>query len=508
MKRDIISMLFVAAALVSSCSDSNDEAEVSNDSLSLSPSTEYVVGPDAEQISVTVTSSDDWILSGIYDWVTPSISSGSSGATVTFTVEENTSDDARQATFKFFTGSYVEVVTISSQPLVTFSLLSDNLQSLTTAATTLSILLESNASGITQAISEDAQEWISFYAIASSLGSQKVVTYNVAENVGFEPRSGELTISLEGEDDIVIDVEQAQVNSIQIEETSLTYDLASRTIELSIDANVDYAVASTADWAVVSNQPRALTSSDVGLVNQTISISLAAVTSSCSGTITLTSDDHSTITITIIRLDPNATEYNFTDANLVTKLSSLGHILPTGDNSGVLLVDPATVTSLNLASSSLTSLDGLEIFTALETLTCSSNYLDEIDLTGFTTISSLSPSGNSLSSIKTGSNPVTSIAITYLTDAGAYSTSTISKYLKVEGDNIQTVTINGTYALYGNSLVLDCSLCPALTSLTGYYSSGRTTYYAGEVILSTEDHQNVSLTVGSATTITYVSTAN
>lgn len=65
------------------------------------------------ELTVKVNSDRTWVMSGNSDWVTPSAESGEPGDEVVFTAQPNTSDDPREASFDFISGSNKVVLEIS-----------------------------------------------------------------------------------------------------------------------------------------------------------------------------------------------------------------------------------------------------------------------------------------------------------------------------------------------------------------------------------------------------------
>ena len=115
MKKIFIAFVAVACAL-SACSDDDTADDLSRATISITPDA-IPAGPDGTTTQVTVTSSGDWRLAGVCDWVHPSAESGKSGDVVTFTIDPNTSEESREAAFKFFTGSAVAPLKIISEAI-------------------------------------------------------------------------------------------------------------------------------------------------------------------------------------------------------------------------------------------------------------------------------------------------------------------------------------------------------------------------------------------------------
>lgn len=72
MKKIFIAFVAVACAL-SACSDDDTADDLSRATISITPDA-IPAGPDGTTTQVTVTSSGDWRLAGVCDWVHPSAS--------------------------------------------------------------------------------------------------------------------------------------------------------------------------------------------------------------------------------------------------------------------------------------------------------------------------------------------------------------------------------------------------------------------------------------------------
>ena len=93
MKKCIL-ILASAALILFSCTDKNDNIVVF-DSIATSADT-LKFGPDGGTLDLNITSSGDWRLSGLCDWVTPSATEGKDGATITFTAKPSNSKSAQE----------------------------------------------------------------------------------------------------------------------------------------------------------------------------------------------------------------------------------------------------------------------------------------------------------------------------------------------------------------------------------------------------------------------------
>ena len=84
------------------------------DSISLS-SKETVIDYQQQTMSITVTSSGGWTLTGSYDWAVQSVKAGKSGDSVLISVTENTSGSERKAVFTFRCGDAVDTYSLTQQ---------------------------------------------------------------------------------------------------------------------------------------------------------------------------------------------------------------------------------------------------------------------------------------------------------------------------------------------------------------------------------------------------------
>ena len=94
--------------LLASC----QKSEVVETKISLSPEKVMQVDLAAQTVSVTIESGSKWTLSGEYDWVTPSATSGKSGDKVTFTLALNTTGKIRAAVYEIKADNLTEQLVI------------------------------------------------------------------------------------------------------------------------------------------------------------------------------------------------------------------------------------------------------------------------------------------------------------------------------------------------------------------------------------------------------------
>lgn len=119
---------------------------------------------------------------------------------------------------------------------------------------------------------------------------------------------------------------------------------------------------------------------------------------------------------------------NFPDANFLAELKQFDT-----DNDGYLsTAEIAAVTAINVSGKNISSLAGIEYFTALQTLNCSNNSISELDLSSNTALTSVDCSNNQLTYLILGKN------------------SNLDS-LNCSNNNLGPVDISGCPQLYNNS---------------------------------------------------------
>lgn len=86
--------------------------EMAETQISFSPDKVMQVDLAAQKVIVTINSGAEWTLSGEYDWVKPSMTSGDSGDQVVFTIKLNTTGKIRAAVYEIVSGKVTEKLTI------------------------------------------------------------------------------------------------------------------------------------------------------------------------------------------------------------------------------------------------------------------------------------------------------------------------------------------------------------------------------------------------------------
>ena len=249
--------------------------------------------------------------------------------------------------------------------------------------------------------------------------------------------------------------------------------MTARTLDVKVYSNVENCRVGTPTWIEVSEPIKGDMRED-GLTEYTYSFKIAEAKASRNGEIRFGDEEgyNSYLTITVSQKNPNPVYANFTsEAGMVDALG-YEYMWPgpwisseKTEGKGYEILEPGmTGTSLEISdySGSITVVDGLEVFPALESL--SLRYMsstETIDLTGCAMLSDLILSNLSgLSSLILGDAPVTDVEL-----VPSYSGMT-SESLVVSGENLTSLNVNGSESAFRDALkTLDVTGCPDLTQL-------------------------------------------
>ena len=181
----------------------DDGPQVSKDYLSVTPNVQLL--GDGESKDITISSNCNWTITKDADWITVNPTSGNGNQTITISAGKNTTNADRFAVLSVKGGSLPERKVTVTQLMASADnpVLSADVSSLNydKKGGNKNFSITSN---INWAIT--CPEWCSL-SMTSGKGSA-TVTVSVGENPKAEQRSGQITISGEGVDDISINVSQ------------------------------------------------------------------------------------------------------------------------------------------------------------------------------------------------------------------------------------------------------------------------------------------------------------
>lgn len=472
--KKFISMMAMAMVMLWSCQEKDGPEVAAPGKVELAGSVtdgQIAVGPDGGEFQVNVTSSEDWRVSGISDWVTVSAESGKSGQPLTFTVMPNDDTKSRTATFKVFSADAVQAVTLVQSPMYKMSLVSEDTVQVSSDANQVAVRLVSNV----EEVSVDfggAENWVKLNNVSDALG-KKIVLFDVSRSQEFKGRSAVLTLSGEGvTEPISVFVSQAQRDTAFVEgEQSIIKGLEALSLNLVLKSNVDVTY-SLPSW-LRKTEGSVTEKDDTGLKTQEITLTADASSGSRGTTISFRSGSKTVGSLFVKQQNPNPVFAEIPDENLRYLLESKGWIIPDDGIKCELLGDAINATSLVIGSADpnsyssdpITSIEGLESFPNLESLTVGCVNVEKIDVSNYPKLNELNLANlNRLSEINTGNRPITHIK----NAPGTYSYIQIQNIV-IKGENIVDIdysVINNYYVDYESALEsIDVTECPKLESI-------------------------------------------
>lgn len=456
----IFVILFFSVFLLSCDSDTEEIQKVNNIELSEDTLT-FDYNGLGDLISVKVTSSQDWRLTGRQDWAVPSTDKGKSGESVTFKLEPNTGDNSRIEVFTFFCGNVNNQLKIIQTPKGYVDYLWGKTD----------ISIDANGGIITSAIksnmefsyeiSEGAADWIKLGNIASDT-PEKWIQFSVDPNESFADRTAKISL-FKGEAKSTLTIAQEKRKDIIVQEKELwEFGLEAAEIIVKVRANVDYTTtidSKSTNWLTLVSISEPVDTEIPGLKERSLKFSFPAVDASRLANITLLGDGI-TKTFKIRQSHPNPTLINIPDQKFSEYLTNQGYIIPKGELVE-LTYNGLNATSFDISSNSnIESLKGIENFSNLTSLKLESVWIVGLDLSHNTKLTSLDFSElNVLENLILGDIDVETLDI----KNGNWNST--PKRITISSSKVKNLSLayTGSYARWYDELqVIDISGCPAL----------------------------------------------
>lgn len=464
-------MMAMAAVLLWSCQEKDGLGNAAG-SVELAGSVvdgQILAAAEGGEFSVDVTSSGDWRVSGLADWVTVSAESGKSGEPVVFTVLPNDESVVRTATFKVFSAAAVQPVTIVQDPVYGMTLLSDAAVEFNADANKLYVKLESNIEEFTYDFG--GANWLSFEKVEDIFG-KKVLTFNVKRSQDFNSRATVLTLGgANSPQTLTIDVNQAQRDTaFVVGEQRIVKGLEAISVDLVIKSNVE--ISYTYPSWLTETEGESVESDANGLRSKSTNFSAEASAGSRSATISFKKGSTVVGSVFIKQQNPNPVFVTIPDENLRYLLQSGGYLIDDGGQCELLGAGMEATslvigtTNANTSSADpINSIEGLEGFPNLESLSLWNLTIPKVDVSNFPKLNELNITNlNKMTEINTGNRPITHLKHGY----GTYTYVTISDIV-IKGENLEDVdfsVIDNYYVDYEYSLnSIDVTGCPKLKTL-------------------------------------------
>lgn len=468
-------MMAMAMVLLWSCQEKEGLGVAAPGKVELAGSLtdgQILAGPDGGEFQINVTSSDDWRVSGLSEWVTVSSESGKSGQPLTFIVLPNDKPLKRTSTFKVFCADAVQAVTVVQSPVYSISLVSDDVVNVGSDASQIVVNVISNIEDI-EVDYGGAESWISLSDVTDAFG-KKIIRFDVDRSSEFMGRDAVLTLGgSDIKDKVEVTVNQAQRDTafFEYDENKYVQGLEAMEVSFVLRSNVEVTYSLPSWLEHTEGEPTE--KDETGLYSKTISFSAGAATGSRSVTIAFRSAGSTVGSFLLKQQNPNPVFVEIPDANLAYLLESSGWIIPDSGSQYEIVEGGINGTSLLVGQSNanaygfdpIASLDGLEKFPNLQSLTLGSLELRKIDVSSFPSLNELNLINmNFITEINTGSRPITELTNvagnqTYIRDV---------KEIVFKGDNIEKIDFSAsTYNIDYEKVIesFDVTGCPKLKSL-------------------------------------------
>lgn len=403
-----------------------------------------------DENAITVSCNGDWRLTGKKTWCKPSKIAGINGDKVFFNVEPNTELEARSVTYTFICGVNVAKITIYQAGKHIFELSSDKVLITDSEQNIQIIKIKTNVNILCEVLGE-AKDWISIADKRDSHG-RTFMTFNIAENTAYNDRIGKISFSdPEGLKD-TITIYQQQKDIINIEKK--TYDVieSGGSIFVNIESNIDYKISipeECSNW--INHHDSNIQTRTLANRKERFEISPSKITRV--GNIQFTSyDGKITTNIRIVQKGSSPIYAKFPDNSLKFFLLKTGYILEDEKTNKCELTEKGQkATSLYLADNEIKSIEGIEFFENLRSLTCSRNNLTSIDISRNILLQELYCSDNPLSRITLGNSKVSEIDLRLNGLKGS------------NGITITGVNLTSLICFYNDDITfIDISDCPKL----------------------------------------------
>lgn len=199
-------------------------------------------------VSVLVTSSDEWTLEGSHTFVHPSATSGSDGAEVTFAVDPNETEEDKVADYVFKMGSKNVPfrITVKGGVIYTLEIVGEKeLKFAYTKQEKIAVTLNTNVPyrDLAAEITSTEEGWLTKGVTVQGATETEVIMYfDLTQNDGLDPREASVKITGPKGGEDVLKIKQMPQSQISVEELSYYLETTGSTLEIPVAANVAFDV--------------------------------------------------------------------------------------------------------------------------------------------------------------------------------------------------------------------------------------------------------------------------
>lgn len=199
-------------------------------------------------VSVLVTSSDEWTLEGSHTFVHPSATSGSDGAEVTFAVDPNETEEDKVADYVFKMGSKNVPfrITVKGGVIYTLEIVGEKeLKFAYTKQEKIAVTLNTNVPyrDLAAEITSTEEGWLTKGVTVQGATETEVIMYfDLTQNDGLDPREASVKISGPKGGEDILKIKQMPQSQISVEELSYYLETTGAALEIPVAANVAFDV--------------------------------------------------------------------------------------------------------------------------------------------------------------------------------------------------------------------------------------------------------------------------
>ena len=204
---------------------------------------EYIMEAKGGELDFTVSANVEFKISVSADWIEQISTRGLIDKRLKFVVKENTSDENRETVITISNDKLEQHIKVIQKGKNIFSI---KQKEYTVSAAGEQIRVEVTATG-KYSIQMPEVDWIAEVTTKATVTNTHVFT--IAANEGYDERLAEITF-IDGESGLAetVKVIQKQLDAIFIGQDEYTLGCEGGTIEIKVDANVEYTVTTSENW--------------------------------------------------------------------------------------------------------------------------------------------------------------------------------------------------------------------------------------------------------------------
>lgn len=204
---------------------------------------EYIMEAEGGELDFTVSANVEFKVSVSSDWIEQITTRGLIDKRLKFVVKENTSDENREAVITISNDKLEQHIKVIQKGKNVFSI---KQKEYTVSAAGEQIRVEVTATG-KYSIQMPEVDWIAEVTTKATVTNTHVFT--IAANEGYDERLAGITF-IDGESGLAetVKVIQKQLDAIFIGQDEYTLGCEGGTIEIKVDANVEYTVTTSENW--------------------------------------------------------------------------------------------------------------------------------------------------------------------------------------------------------------------------------------------------------------------